>query len=201
MRTSEKREPPAPAKQREAAKANLPLRIAELSNSANPAAAIEINQLHQQIVAATRVTLQSAIRIGELLTQTRAALPHGHWLAWLEANIGFAERTARNYIRVYREQDRIKSANVADLTDAYGLLSEPAVEQQLKAIERRLIQQRAEAIPLLEAIEKIRDQKLYRKNSRRFEDYTRDRWGLKPGIIEALSEFCAPVRQRGEAEK
>jgi hypothetical protein len=86
-------------------------------------AAAEIIRLHAEILAAARTTIQKAIRIGELLLQEKQRVGHGKWLPWIKANVGFSERTVRNYIRVYDNRDRLKSANVADLSDAYALLA------------------------------------------------------------------------------
>lgn len=96
----------------------------EQSDLPSPVAASEINRLHAKIFAALRTSIQDAIRIGELLSEERRRAGHGNWLPWIKANLEFSECTARNYIRVYENRDRLKSANVADLTDAYCLLAD-----------------------------------------------------------------------------
>jgi len=85
----------------------------------------EIVDLHNSIMAAALTSLDKAIRAGELLASIKAGLPHGEWLPWVKANLPFAERTARNYMRCHAERNRLKSASVADLTDAYRLLAPP----------------------------------------------------------------------------
>ena len=42
----------------------------------------EINQLHGEILAAAKTTIEKAIRIGELLTARKEKCPHGAWLPW-----------------------------------------------------------------------------------------------------------------------
>lgn len=71
-----------------------------------------------------RQSLDKAIRIGQLLTEQKDTLKHGEFTPWLEANIPFTDRTARNYMRLYRERDRIKTESVSDLTGAYALLTD-----------------------------------------------------------------------------
>ncbi|MDR3413789.1 MAG: DUF3102 domain-containing protein [Formivibrio sp.] len=88
----------------------------------------EIKKLHGDILNAARTTLPKAIKIGELLTGIKDKTGHGHWLPWIEKNLPFSERTAQNYIRCFDEKDRLKSANVADLSSAYLLLSETKAE-------------------------------------------------------------------------
>ncbi len=85
----------------------------------------EITRLHNEIIGHLQTSLEKAIRIGELLTEQKAALKHGRFLPWIKGNLPFSERTSRNYMRLYRERGRLKTANVADLSTAYRLLTEP----------------------------------------------------------------------------
>jgi hypothetical protein len=85
----------------------------------------QIVSLHSQIIADLKRSLDSAIRIGHLLSEQKVSLKHGEFGPWIKANLPFKERTARNYMRCYRERDRLKTATVADLKSAYRLLAEP----------------------------------------------------------------------------
>jgi hypothetical protein len=85
----------------------------------------EIKLLHGEILAAARTSLDKAIRIGELLIKIKSELRHGEWLPWLESNLSFSDRTARNYVRCFEERVRLKSETISNLTDAYRLLEEP----------------------------------------------------------------------------
>ncbi len=71
------------------------------------------------------MTLQKAIRVGELLTGIKASLKHGEWLPWVEKNLPFDERTARRYGGIFQRRDEFKSDTMSDLqiTDAYRMLS------------------------------------------------------------------------------
>jgi hypothetical protein len=96
------------------------------TSSTQPTAAIEeIRTLHFQIVGLARTSLEKAIRVGELLTEIKSQLNHGEWLPWIKTNLPFTDRTARNYIRLHENRDRLKLETVSDLTTAYKLLSEP----------------------------------------------------------------------------
>ena len=77
----------------------------------------EIVALHTGIQAAARRSIQDAIRIGELLSEQKAELEHGEFTPWIERELPFSERAARYYMTVYRW--RSKTANVADLSEAY----------------------------------------------------------------------------------
>ena len=83
----------------------------------------EIRTLHAQNIDAAKMTVDRDIRIGELLEGIRAELKHGQWLPWCKAHLPFSDKTARNYIRVFSERDRLKLESVSNLGEAYALLS------------------------------------------------------------------------------
>jgi hypothetical protein len=99
------------------------MRIVERQIEIEQSRTQEIVSLHQEIVGHLRQSLEKAIRIGELLTEQKGSLKHGEFTPWLETNIPFTDRTARNYMRLYRERDRIKTESVSDLNDAYRLIT------------------------------------------------------------------------------
>jgi hypothetical protein len=83
----------------------------------------EIVRLHSEVAGLLRQTLEKAIRIGQLLSEQKQILKHGEFIPWIEANIPFTDRTARNYMQLYRERDRIKTETVSGLKEAYALLT------------------------------------------------------------------------------
>lgn len=91
----------------------------------------EIVTLHEEVSGLLKMSLDKAIRIGELLTEQKATLKHGEWLPWVNENLPFTDRTARNYMKVFRSRHEIKTENVSDLTGAYHLL----VAQKLEISE------------------------------------------------------------------
>ncbi len=92
----------------------------ELSQKERVAAIIH---LHEQVGGYMKNALADAIRIGELLLSAKSELQHGEFEKWIEGNLPFTPRTARSYMRLYRERDRLKTETVSDLTSAYKLLS------------------------------------------------------------------------------
>src|SRR4051812_37587799 len=85
----------------------------------------EIKQLHNEIVAAVRTTLDKAIRIGELLTDQKAELKHGEWGRWLRENLkikGFSRATANNYMKLNENRQKLKILNLRNLAGAYRVL-------------------------------------------------------------------------------
>lgn len=92
----------------------------------------EIVRLHSEVAGLLRQTLEKAIRIGQLLSEQKQTLKHGEFTPWIEANIPFTDRTARNYMRIYRERDRLKTEMVSDLKGAYALLTSSREEDHPK---------------------------------------------------------------------
>jgi hypothetical protein len=83
----------------------------------------EIGKLHSEIIGHLKTSLAKAVRIGELLTEQKGSLKHGQFTPWIESNLPFTDRTAQNYMRCYRERDRLKTETVSDLKSAYRVLS------------------------------------------------------------------------------
>jgi hypothetical protein len=88
----------------------------------------EIRRLHEEIISALRLTLPKAIRIGELLAEQKAAMPHGDFFPWVAEHCEFSERTAERYMILYRRRDLLKSDSVTGLAGAYRLLESPKAQ-------------------------------------------------------------------------
>jgi hypothetical protein len=85
----------------------------------------ELLQLHDEVVCAARMSLPKAIRAGEILLGFKKKAGHGNWLQWLEDNVPFSDRTARNYMRVFEHRAELRAETISDLTMAYRLLAAP----------------------------------------------------------------------------
>jgi hypothetical protein len=72
------------------------------------------------------------VEIGRRLTEAKELAGHGHWLAWLDREFGWSERTAQNFMRVHT-LSLGKSANFADLNipiSAVFLLAAPSTSPE-----------------------------------------------------------------------
>jgi hypothetical protein len=85
----------------------------------------EITRLHHEVLGCMKVGMEKAFRIGQLLTEQKEKLGHGHFTGWVNAALPFTDRTARNYMTLWRNQDRLKTENVSVLSEAYKLLTAP----------------------------------------------------------------------------
>ena len=84
----------------------------------------EITVLQAEVERDLRQTLQKVFRIGELLTEQKGNLKHGEFTKWVEDNLPSTDRTARNYMRAYKNRDKLKTENVSDLGATYRLMLE-----------------------------------------------------------------------------
>ena len=107
----------------------LPTRPQDLARLANAE--------HSAASDHARSALTHAVEAGRLLADAKAALSHGDFGPWLAENITFSDRTARGYMRLHRERDRLRELvdagppanrqSIADLgvADALALLAAP----------------------------------------------------------------------------
>lgn len=104
-------------------KENLPTNKTEL-------AVRKIIDLHESIIGGMKNVLQNAMVLGEELSKIKETIGHGKWLPWLEENVPFSERSARNYINIYRNRELLNRQPVADLKSAIKFLSDGSQDEK-----------------------------------------------------------------------
>ncbi|MEI8062947.1 MAG: DUF3102 domain-containing protein [Verrucomicrobiota bacterium] len=156
----------------------------------------QIAQLHDEINATLRTSLEKAITIGELLHHAKAKLPHGAWLPWIEANLPFSARTATNYMRVFDERKLINQQSAADLSSALQLLAAPSITKLSEAERAELCELENIIEPQFEKFIEgcvhlaiIRDKQLYRGQSDSFADYCKKNFNFGPELLELVELF------------
>lgn len=128
----------------------------------------EIAALHSEIIDAARMTLDKAIRIGELLTGIKSSLKHGQWLPWVKSNLPFDDSQGRRYMAVFRNRDQItnrESAHDLTFSDAYRLLAAPAKSQP-----ELLEYDHADEVEFQNGTPLIKDQGITKKESSRSQE-------------------------------
>lgn len=90
----------------------------------------DIEVITEEINFYKRQAGSAILEIGKRLAEAKEQLSHGEWLPWLEKEVEFSERSAQQYMRLWREYG--KSATVADLgcSKALILLGLPAAERE-----------------------------------------------------------------------
>ena len=117
-------------------------------------------------------------RIGKRLAEAKSMLPHGEWAEWLANKVEFSQRTASDFMRIYKEygsdQTSLFGGNsqaIANLgyTKALQLLAIPAAEREefveendVEELSTRqladLIRERDEALKKAEETGKLQEQ-------------------------------------------
>ena len=92
-----------------------------------PALAERINAAHDAAFRSAQSAIEAAVECGRLLIQAKAALEHGEWLPWLDANTRVGARQAQKYMRLAKAANGGKCELDAHSTidGALALLSEP----------------------------------------------------------------------------
>lgn len=76
-------------------------------------AGIDLPDIAVQIRHELQLGAQHAARAGALLTQAKAALPHGEWLPWLAEHCQMADRTAQKYMRLHTKMAALPGSKYA----------------------------------------------------------------------------------------
>ncbi|GBF52088.1 hypothetical protein LPTSP4_36260 [Leptospira ryugenii] len=82
-----------------------------------------IINLHESVIGGMKNVLQNAMALGEELHKIKENIGHGNWIPWIEKNLPFSERSARNYISIYKNRDSLNRQPIADLKSAIKFIS------------------------------------------------------------------------------
>ena len=136
----------------------------EMFDGTAPAAPVrDIDIITEEINFYKQQAGMAILEIGKRLAEAKSQLSHGEWLPWLEEKVEFSERSAQQYIRLWREYG--KSATVADLgvRKALVLLALPESEREEFAAEKHVVdgaEKNARDMTAKELEEAVRQRKL-----------------------------------------
>ena len=109
-------------------KANLGAIIAQ--TMAPPAEGRTIEVITGEILDAKRAGGEAILTLGRCLIEAKDMLPHGEWLPWLNEQVEFSERTARNFMRLAREWTNRQTLADLGASKALTLLALPPEERE-----------------------------------------------------------------------
>ncbi|TGL35591.1 DUF3102 domain-containing protein [Leptospira perdikensis] len=89
-----------------------------------------IIDLHESVLGGMKNVLQNAMALGEELLKIKEDLGHGNWIPWIEQNLPFSERSARNYISIFKNKELLNRQPIADLKSAIKFLSDGTQEEK-----------------------------------------------------------------------
>jgi len=91
----------------------------------------ELSELNQSL----KMSVQKAIKIGELLTEQKEFIGHGNFLSWLEDNLDISQPTAWRYVKLYEHNDKIFKLN--NLQEAYVQIETIERQEKMSAEEKK----------------------------------------------------------------
>ena len=97
------------------------------TNSIQTASA-EANELHTQIIASPAETLTLSKQLGDLLKSVKADLLHGSFTEWCKTTLTFSGRTARDYMRISDNWDKLEHSDADSVRSAMQLLKDINVD-------------------------------------------------------------------------
>ena len=97
---------------------------------AKPVEGRTIETITDEILDAKRTGGEAILTIGRCLIEAKDMLPHGEWLPWLNERVEFSERTARRFMKLYRECSNRPALADLGASKALALLALPAEERE-----------------------------------------------------------------------
>jgi len=91
-----------------------------------------LNQQASAIKVLVKQSIENIIEVGKRLNDVKALLVHGQWMDWLEAEFGWTERTALNYMRVAQEFKIENISNLQIATSALYVLTQPSTPNEAR---------------------------------------------------------------------
>lgn len=102
-------------------------------------AARDIETITAEILTLKQSAGDAIIGIGQRLIEAKGMLPHGSWLPWLEEQVEFSERTARNFMRLAREWTNRQALADLGAAKALTLLALPPEEREQFISEHHMV--------------------------------------------------------------
>ena len=104
--------------------------MVDLRRVLTPAEGRDIETITAEILDAKRRGGEAILTIGRCLQEAKEKLPHGEWLPWLNEQVEFSERTARNFMRLAREWTNRQALADLGASKALTLLALPPEERE-----------------------------------------------------------------------
>lgn len=111
--------------------------VSDLGNAAPEVRDIET--ITAEILTLKQTAGDAIIGIGQRLIEAKEMLPHGAWLPWLEEQVEFTDRTARNFMRLAREWTNRKALSDLGAAKALTLLALPPEEREIFMEEHHVV--------------------------------------------------------------
>ena len=91
----------------------------------------QIIQLHSEISEYMKISLEKAMKIGELLLEQKKRILRGGYTQWVEANMPFTVRTGQNYTKLFLYKEHLQAEKITSLCDAYAYINGEATPNEI----------------------------------------------------------------------
>ena len=91
----------------------------------------QIIQLHNEICEYMKVSLEKAMKIGELLFEQKKRILRGGFIQWEKKNMPFTVRTGQNYMKLFCYKEQLQAQNITSLCDAYAFINGEAMPNEV----------------------------------------------------------------------
>jgi hypothetical protein len=123
-------------------------------------AAQVINARHAELVETIEAlkdgamtALHAAVSIGGLLMEAKDVVEHGGWIPWVEEQLDFKPRQAQNYMKAWRNRDRMLDGEVSSMAEGLRLLTEP--EDAVEKTSLSLVEPKSELELLQDQVQRV----------------------------------------------
>lgn len=116
------------------------------SNTPDPSCTRSIETITAEILTMKQTAGDAILGIGQRLIEAKAMLPHGEWLPWLNEQVEFSERTARNFMRLAREWTNRQALADLGAAKALTLLALPPEEREQFMSEHHVVDGEEKAV-------------------------------------------------------
>ena len=167
------------------------------SNDATTRLAGEIRKAMTDCENHSRLLVNHAIRLGELLLQAKKAVGHGEFSRWLEENCHIKTRQAQRYMKVARRRECFENPNASRATHLTLRAALVALDKELgKDAEESAEQHKSRENPDIDCRDEISK---HGKRCRDFKSFRRDETSipggpeLKQAIAKGMDLFVHDV--------
>jgi hypothetical protein len=106
------------------------------------------NHEHERAMQAGAASVEHAIKCGEALASALTMVPHGKRIVWLRESFIGSEDVAYKYMKIARNQEKVRAARATSIRDAWRCCREPLTQEEIDR-RRRSADRRRRALRLL----------------------------------------------------
>ena len=165
---------------------------------AKPVEGRTIETITDEILDAKRTGGEAILTIGRCLIEAKEMLPHGEWLPWLNERVEFSERTARRFMKLYRECSNRPALADLGASKALALLALPAEEREQFMEDHNVIDMSARQLE--QAIKERDEARKAAEAAKADAEQARAKMEADMAVVNASLEAARAEKQKADQE-